>query len=162
MNRRSVLGGIAAGFVGLTPQRAKAKAQPLYVFEPHVLTRVVKIDAPVYTQSFLFSTREPQQAMLAVWMMIATANADLFNVERQIAYVATGYTIWEDPPESPPIGSFLGEKDAFVYAYKARCQTKTEPDEMPEEIESHSPFRKEWLTHPKYFRYDFTDPYGRW
>ena len=30
------------------------------------------------------------------------------------------------------------------------------------DIEQHSPFRKEWLLSPKLFRYDFTDPYGRW
>ncbi len=162
MNRRSVLGGIAAGLAGLMPRLAKAKAQPLYVFEPHVITQVVTIGAPVYTQSFLFSTREPHQAMLAVWMMIASANADLFNVDRQIAYVSAGYSIWENPPESPPIGSFLGQEGAFVYAYKAGCQTEGHPNEMPDNIEQHSPFRKEWLTHPRHFRYDFTDPYGRW
>ena len=96
-------------------------------------------------------------------MMIASANADLFNVDRQIAYVATGYSIWEKPPEGPPIGSFMGHEGAFVYAYKAGCQTEgLQLGGMPEDIEQHSPFRKEWLTHPKYFRYDFTDPYGRW
>lgn len=71
MNRRSVLGGIAAGLAGLLSRPAKATQQttPLYVFEPNV---------------------------------------------------------------------------------------------MPEDIEQHSPFRKEWLLSPKLFRYDFTDPYGRW
>ncbi len=161
MNRRSVLGGIAAALAGLMPRPAKAKAQPLYVFEPHLITQVVTIGAPVYTQSFLFSTREPHQAMLAMWMMIARANADLFNIDRQIAYSWDGYSIWKEPPESPPIGSFLGSEGSFVYDYKA-ASTKGPSYGMPEDIEQHSPFRKEWLTHPKYFRHDFTDPYGRW
>jgi len=108
MNRRSVLGGIAAGLAGLLSRPAKAKAAPLYVFEPQVLTRVLTMDAPAYTQSFVFSTYEPHQAMLAVWMMIATANADFFNVERQIAYTFVGYTTWEKPPEVPPNRIFSG------------------------------------------------------
>ena len=169
MNRRSVLGGIAAGLAGLLSRPAKAKAAPLYVFEPQVLTRVLTVDAPAYTQSFVFSTYEPHQAMLAVWMMIATANADFFNVERQIAYTFVGYTTWEKPPEVPPIGSFLGDARACVYTCKTSTQRpenrgrlEESPDEMPEDIEQHSPFRMEWLTHPRYFRHDFTDPYGRW